>query len=72
MTPESEQKLIEDVGAIKRAVLGEEATGHRGLVKEMMDLKMWQAKINLRIATVSGICVGAAFILKYLLNLHGP
>jgi hypothetical protein len=62
------ESMAEDIAMIKRAVLGEKPTGTPGLVHDMQSMKLWRETLNLRIATVTGIFLGAAFVVKYLLT----
>ena len=66
LTSEQIGKLLEDVALIKRAVVGEEMTGHSGLVAEVRDLKNWRSKLDLRVASVTGGVMILGFVIKYL------
>lgn len=66
MTPEREQQLFDDVGAIKRAVIGDEPTGQVGLVKRVGALEVWRDKWQIKTAGVVGGAGVVGVLLKYL------
>jgi hypothetical protein len=59
-TKEEKTKLLDDVGKIKRAVMGEEDTGQIGLVRQMEDVNKWRRKLTLKMAAVVGAVTAGA------------
>lgn len=57
MNPEQNEQfsqLVEDVAAVKKAVIGDEAYGQVGLVHRVTALEAWRGKVMIQIAAVSG------------------
>lgn len=68
LSQEQTDQLVEDVAAIKRAVIGEEKTGQKGLVKRMEIIEIWKDSITIRIATISGGLFVVGIIARYIIT----
>jgi hypothetical protein len=68
MTSDQETKLLEDVGRIRRAVLGEEQLEQHGLVHRVGDLERWRDKVMVKVAFASGMVFVVSVAIKFLIS----
>lgn len=68
MTAEQEAQLLEDMRQVKTAVVGNAEYRHLGLIQRMTELEAWRARIDLRVAGMSGATVVAVFVIKWFLT----
>jgi len=53
LTADECRRMYDDVGLIRRAVIGEKDSGHVGLVNQMTNLQGWRRKMDLRVSVIS-------------------
>lgn len=56
--------IADDVREIRQAVIGDSKIGLPGLVNEMKTVKRWQARMDIRVATISGGVAVAVVAIK--------